>query len=406
MIGEEEIRRQLVEGGLLSADTVDSYWIAWKEATGGTDSTADDFVDWLTDQKLITEFQGEAILAGHTGPFLLGLYRVYEHIAPGRLGGFYRAKHDAFQQPVSLKIFPASLKNDPEKLARMGREARIFSELDHPNVPRSYQVGCVGDIYYLALEDLQGETLAARLERDQRIEYGEACRIIRDTAKGLNHLHRNEVIHRDLRPANIWITDTGVPKVIEFGAARDAYAEVDQLEEGAELTKNDTVIGQYDYMAPEQATDLRDAGPPSDIYALGCVLYHCLTGRPPFVESNPIQLVLKHAREEPAKVSDLVSDVPSPIDDTLSGMLSKDPNQRFHSAEQVAFALDQYVPKEEDEPVAVVPVSQQYLDWVQSQQGDNPHHVSEDSVGISPELTDFLSWISRKKFRRRRRILQ
>ena len=230
--------------------------------------------------------------------------------------------------------------------------------------------------------------------------YEEACRIIRDAAKGLAHLHKNDVVHRDLRPENIWLMDRGAVKIMEFGAARDWFASADASENEVDVTSAETVIGQYEYSSPEQAQDPRDADARSDIYALGCVLYHCLAGKPPFTDKNPVKLVLRHAREEAQPVSKLVEEIPKPIDETLAGMLAKEPSKRFRSADEVVYALNQYAPRDAAEPVVVVGVNEQYLEWVRSQQ--QPSGIADDAVGISPELAKFITWISRRTRRRKR----
>jgi serine/threonine protein kinase len=321
----------------------------------------------------------------------------------GRLGGIFRAVHKAFDQPVSLKVFPSSLSNDPEKLARIGRELRVYAQLDHPNIVRSFEIGHLGDITYVALEQLNGETLAARIERNGRLHCVTACRIARDVASGLQNLHENEIIHRDVRPENIWIDVNGIPKLMEFGAARDALAYVDVDEGQPALTTSGTVFGEYDYMAPEQASDTRQADERSDIYSLGCVLYECLTGRPPFEEKNPVRLVLKHATEDPDAPSGMFDDIPKQVDETLSGMLAKQPDDRFQTAKEVVFALDQYVPKDaEPEQVEVIEVSPAYLEWARSQIPEEPVRMADDAVGVSPELTEFLSWMTVRDARRKK----
>ena len=168
---------------------------------------------------------------------------------------------------VTLKIFPSSLRADAEKVARMGRELRIFASLDHPNVLRSFQIGQVGNVCYMALEDLKGETLATRLEREKRLPFVEACRIIRDVANGLAYLHKNDIVHRDLRPAHIWLTESGVPKIIEFGSARDAFADLDTEEGGGAVTMSSSVIGDYAKARPRQI----NLGAPQDAEVLADV---------------------------------------------------------------------------------------------------------------------------------------
>ncbi len=399
----EEIRQRLVDGDLLSAAEADEGLTKWRDEIRDylPDAPPEDFVDWLIEHGRITEFQGDAICAGHTAPFMLGPYTVYEHIAAGRLGGMYRGVQEEFNQPVSLKIFPSSL-ND-EQLARLGREARIFAELDHANVLRSFEVGRVGNVHYMALEELRGETLAALLEREQRLPYERACAVMRDVARGLQHLHDNEVVHRDLRPENIWVQDNGAAKLFEFGAARDAFASVDTTADGEALTRSDSVVGEYAYMAPEQAQDPCDADHSSDIYALGCVLYHCLAGHPVFTDKNDVKLVLKHVNTVPPRISELIADVPNQVDETLASLLAKVPADRFKSAGDVAFALDQYAKDDAVETVEIVGVSQQYFDWIQSKDTNETTGISEDAVAMTPELTEFLSFMGTRSGPRKRR---
>ena len=395
----DKLRKTLIDSALLTAEAIESQLDSWRGQTGVADDVAaESFIDWLIDKGHLSEFQGDAIIEGHSA-LMLGPYRVHEQLKTGNLGDVYRAVHEETGQPVSLKIFPSSLKDDPEKWARVGREARIFAELHHANVLNSFQIGSVGGVQFVALEDLHGETLAERLERDGKLPYEEACRIIRDVAKGLAHLHANDVVHRDLRPDNIWLTESGSAKIMEFGAAWDWFARADVTDEGDEVTNTESVIGQYEYTPPEQAEDPRNADARSDIYALGCTLYQCLAGTPPFTDKNPVKLVLKHARETPTPVSELDSHVPAAIDDTVSGMLEKEPAKRFQEAQQVVYALDQYVPHEAPAP-EVVEVSDQYLEWVRSQQ--EPSGVSLDAPGIDPELAEFVGWLSRRKPRPRR----
>jgi len=146
------------------------------------------------------------------------------YLSESPLGGWgtcIRATHDELNQPVSLKVFPSSLKNDHEKLARMEREFRATAELDHPNIVRSFQIGQAGDIHYLALQDLKGETLLDRLNREGAIPYPTACKLILDVARGLAHLHEDGLVHRDISPANMWVTEGGNCMLMELGAVRN-----------------------------------------------------------------------------------------------------------------------------------------------------------------------------------------
>ena len=178
----ELIRKQLVESELMSEEKFDSEISSWRDQSDAKKDDVEAFVDWLINEQRLTEFQGEALRAGHAGPFMLGPYRVFEQMAIGRLGNIYRAVHDEHDQNVSLKVFPSSLKEDSEKLARMQREVKASIDLDHPNVVRTFEMGQEGDIYYLAFEDLQGETLQTRLDRAGKFNCQEACKLMREAA--------------------------------------------------------------------------------------------------------------------------------------------------------------------------------------------------------------------------------
>lgn len=398
----ETIQQRLANSHLLTADEAAAKANEWQASADGQPPEA--FIDWLVEQEQITDFQGEAILDGHTGPFMLGPYDVHEHIAHGWLGGIFRARHIEYDQPVALKIYVANVTDDSERLARMGRELRIACELDHPNVVRAFEVGEVGHISYMAIEDLHGETLADRLAHDGRLPLEEACRLGRDLARGLAALHEQGIVVRDIRPENIWLTSDGVPKLMEFGGAKDSLGFLDSGKEGEELSSGDTVIGEYLYMAPEQAQDVRAADARSDIYALGCVLYHCLTGRPPFESKNNIKLAMMHATQSARLIAEQVDGLPKGIDDAVAGMIAKSPADRFPSAAEAAYALDHYVPEAAEVPTPLVELSPHYLEHVQAKQtGPAQRTVADHAVGVSPELTNFLNWMGNKKVRKRRR---
>lgn len=404
-----EIQQRIVDSQLATPAQAAEYAARFRQDVAEADASGDRFLTWLVERELLTEFQADALAAGHCGPFLLGPYRVQEHLAVGRLGGLFRAVHDELAQAVTLKVFPAAIARQPDKLAQIGREARIFLELDHENVVRSFHVGQVADTYYLVLQDLRGETLASRLRRNGRMPYRLACRLVRDVARGLQHLHANDVLHRDLRPEHIWLSENDRPQIMEFGAARDALAYADELpvdelhgeEPGAaSCLWPDVEPGHYDYQAPEQALDMQLADARSDIYSVGCILYHCLTGRPPFEERNQLKLALSHALLEPRRPSLDLEDLPPQVEETLWAMLAKSPDQRFQHAHEVAFALDQYAEHpEQAEQVQVLAVSSEYLDWCQAAYPADSGRIPRDSVGVTPELTEFLGWLDRRRKR-------
>ena len=386
----KEAQDRVIASGLLSEHDLECSIEEWRNRSDSTQD-GEGLIHFLSQQGHLTGFEADALIAGHTGPYRLGPYSVREVVATGRLGNVFRAVHDEFQQAVSLKIFPASLSGDQDQMMRMGREARVSVEVDHPNVVRSFHMGKVGEVHFLAFEDLQGETLATTLSYDRKLSVEDASDFIRQAALGLAHLHEREIVHRDVQPGNLWIATDGTPKIMEFGAARDALANLDTDEDAEETTQDSTMLGSFDYMAPEQGQDTHLANAQSDIYSLGCTLYHCLTGQPPFPDKNPIRQMLRHANEAPKNVIELSPDVPTQLADVVSSMIAKKPEDRYASANDVAWAMVPFV-GEETVAADVDPeeVSAEFLAWSRSSEEED----FEGQASPTPELASFLHHLS------------
>jgi len=220
------VQKLLVDGGVLSAEDVDERIAAWEAGTGPSDDGSE-FVEQLVASDILTDFQKAALLAGVSPPYMVGPYLLHDRIAIGLLGNIYRAVHEEFDQPVSLKIFPASLQQDPQRELRLARETRIAVQVQHRNVLRTYQVGKIGDFVFVAFEDLKGETLQERLDKEGRLPLLESCRIARHVAEGLAYLHEQDIVHRDVQPKNIWLNNDGRVLLTEFSAACDALTHLD-----------------------------------------------------------------------------------------------------------------------------------------------------------------------------------
>lgn len=390
------LQQRIVHSGLVGAADLEQFAQEAAAKTGpdaDPSSTDQALLDLLVERGRLTAFQAQALAAGLSGPFRLGPYEVMEQIAAGRLGTVFRARHVEFDQPVSLKVFSPAVVRDSEKLARMQRETRVAVEADHPHILRAFQVGRVGETYYLALEDLQGETLETRLNRQGRLPFADACRLIRHAVLALESLHEAEIVHRDLRPANMWIDRAEQLKLMEFGASRDELAFLDRIDGGESLTRVDTALSDYRYTAPEAAKDARKTSPQSDIYSLGCTLYHALAGQPPFNSRNVLRVVDMHAAEQPPPLDLVAPGVPQNLADIVARMLAKAPEGRATLAE-VDWAIQQF-----ESAGSVAPVSHEqawnpkYLAWLREVNTVAPVSNSPDEDEDGSQLLEFLNWL-------------
>ncbi len=344
-----------------------------------------------------TDFQASAQRAGIIGPYLLGPYRVTGRQVAGRLGDVFIAEHNETHQRVSLKIFPASLSRSRERLARLGRESRIALQVDHLHVVKTFQVGRVGEVSFIAFEELTGGTLQERLDRDGRLPFIEACQLIEQAALGLGYLHSLGIIHRDVCPANLWVTQHGMLKIMEFGAARDAMAYLDVQDLGG-LTMNvleqpdQQMLGHSDYMPADQARDPHSANVASDLYCLGATLFQCVTGQVPFPNMDPALQVRQHGEDPLPLLASFAPDIPEALQQLLSKAMAKQPEERYWSAEEFAVDLSQVVPP------AVLPelepLSTDFLAWLRDSSVEPSREIPE-VADYPAEHHEFLNYIAK-----------
>jgi Leucine-rich repeat (LRR) protein len=346
----DEVCELLVRGRLLPAGDVQALRQRWAGADGGAADDGERFLQWLVAGGQVTEFQAGLLARGQADRFFLGPYKLLGRIGTGRMAGVFKAVHPT-GQTVAIKVLPPSKAKDPELLGRFQREARLGVRLKHPNVVRTFQLGEAGGLHYLVLEYLAGETLEDVLKRRGRLPPAEAVRLVRQALLGLQHLHDRDLVHRDLKPANLMVVPAPPPagpdttlhatlKILDIGLGRSLFDEGDPEGGHIELTRQGQVLGSPDYMAPEQARDAHAADVRADLYSLGCVLYHALTGQPPFPGGNPVQKMIRHTRETPRPVRELDPALPEGLQQVVSRLLAKDPAQRYPTPDQATRALD------------------------------------------------------------------
>jgi serine/threonine protein kinase len=270
------------------------------------------------------------------------------------MGEVYRARDSRLGREVAVKVLPEHLADNSEALARFESESKAVAALSHPNILVLFDVGAHEGIRYAVTELLAGETLRDRLSRSplswrKTIELGVAL------AEGLAAAHGKDIIHRDIKPANIFLTTGGQVKILDFGLAR--WQETKSAEDETVTladTKAGTVLGTAGYMSPEQVRGEK-AGAPSDIFALGCVLYEAVTGRRAFPGKSAGETMAAILKEDPPAIADSGKQAPAELERVIDRCLAKNPAQRFHSAHDLAFALRSLLSTTEEQKPAVRP---------------------------------------------------
>lgn len=274
----------------------------------------------------------------------LGPYEILAPLGAGGMGEVYRARDTRLGREVAVKVLPAHLSANPDSRARLEREARVVSGLNHPHICVLHDIGRSGDADYLVMELVDGESLAQRLSRGP-VSVPELLRFGAQIAGALDRAHRAGVVHRDLKPGNVMLSKSGA-KLLDFGLARAANAGgvISHSEAtiaptiSSPLTAAGTIVGTFQYMSPEQIEG-READSRSDLWALGCVLYEMATGRRAYEGATPASLMSSIMKEEPRAITEIAPMTPLSVDRVVRACLAKDPDQRWQSAHDVAIAL-------------------------------------------------------------------
>src|SRR4051812_31920427 len=239
------------------------------------------------------------------------------------MGVVYRATQVALDRPVALKLIAPELARDDQFRERFQRESRLAAQIEHPNVIPVYEAGEADGQLFIAMRFVDGSDLSSEISRHGTIEPLRAARIVAQVADALDAAHKRGLVHRDVKPANVLLSD-GHAYLTDFGLVKDLAA-------GGAMTTSGQWVGTPDYVAPEQfkgeAVDAR-----VDIYALGCVLFHTLTGRVPFPRDQAVAKLWAHSEELPPRPSESAPNVPPALDDVVARAMAKDPEDRFASA--------------------------------------------------------------------------
>ncbi len=278
------------------------------------------------------------------GKILNGRFKILEPLGVGGMGKVYRAIQLPLERVVAVKVLSPNFEQsrDPGFQKRFLREASLTSKLRHPNTVTVIDYGQSEDgILYIAMEFLEGHTLAEVLTRTRQLEYVRAIGITGQVARSLREAHALGVIHRDLKPANVMLIpdkDQDVVKVLDFGLVK-SFVPDGQAPQSVEITQSGTFLGSPQYMAPEQARNQSD--PRSDVYSLGVLLYQMLTGRPPFLSKDYLEVIFQHHKEPPPPFRQVRPDleIPGPVEALVMKCLAKDPASRYQSMDELIEAI-------------------------------------------------------------------
>ena len=267
------------------------------------------------------------------GKILGNRYEIIEKISNGGMATVYKSKDSVLNRYVAIKVLRDEFTTDEEFIKRFRIEAQSAASLTHPNIVSIYDVGNEGSLYYIVMELIKGKTLKEIITEEKGpLPWKWSLNIVIQIASALEMAHKNNIVHRDIKPHNIIITEDGVAKVTDFGIAKAVS--------NSTITAFGTTIGSVHYFSPEHArggyTDAK-----SDLYSLGVVMYEMLTGRVPFDADTPVSVALKHMQEKPVEPKELNPSIPQSVNDIIMKAMQKDTNLRYQSATEMLKDLNE-----------------------------------------------------------------
>jgi len=269
----------------------------------------------------------------------IGQYRLVERLGSGGMGEVYLAEHRMLKRPCAIKLIQPERAGDPKAMASFEREVQMTARLSHWNTVEIYDYGRTDDgMFFYVMEYLPGTSLENLLKRHGPLVPARVIHLLRQTCAGLREAHSIGLIHRDIKPGNIFVSRRGglydVAKLLDFGLVKQTADMAT-----TQLTHEGAISGTPMYMSPEQARGLDQVDARSDIYSLGAVAYTMLTGRPPFEGRTAFDVMMAHARDEVTRPSSIQSDVPADLEQVILRCLAKNPDERHQDVESLDAAL-------------------------------------------------------------------
>lgn len=333
------LRESILKSGLVSTQQLQDVEVNDPASTGDGSTLAES----LLAAGLLTEWQLGKLRSGRHSGFFLGPYKLLSHIARGGMSTLYEAEHCETGNRRALKVLSPVKATQHSYLPRFIREADVASKLRHRNVVRVYELLKAkqgkANLHFIVMQFLNGRDLFRLVSDDGPLTVRKSADLIRQAANGLQHSHDAGLVHRDVKPGNLLLTDAGILKVVDLGLA----AILESQDESLTRLCDEQVIGTADYLAPEQAIDSHRADHRADIYALGCTWYFLLTGHPPFGSGSLAQRILAHQRKEPTDIRELRPDLPEELAALLQAMMVKRRALRIQSCADVATRLEAWL---------------------------------------------------------------
>jgi serine/threonine protein kinase len=347
--------RAVRRSGLLPPGRVDALTA---EAPTAISNSPDRLGEFLVERGALTHFQVTKLKQGTWQGLVLGSFHILSPLGKGGMGTVYLA-HDIRKPPgrnalVALKVLPPKRAREEDRmLARFRREMDLAQRVSHPHLTKTFEVGEAGDVHFIAMEYIRGQSLRRLVAEQGPLNVARAARLFAEVADGLQHAHEQGLVHRDLKPSNIMVTPNGHAKILDMGLA---------LAVGEELPKDKTivggqgyVVGTMDYIAPEQVDDPTAVDARADLYALGCSMYFALTGTPPFPGGSSIDKMKWHRTKYADPLSEFNPTIPSDFSRIVERLMEKSPQSRYRSAAAVRDALRPWAAGDPETPMDVDP---------------------------------------------------
>jgi eukaryotic-like serine/threonine-protein kinase len=305
-----------------------------KVLSGAFPGEAGSLAERLVAERFLTHYQADRLLKNKPQSLIFGRYVIIDRVGCGSMGRVYKARHLLMDRVVALKIIAPEFVASARKIARFQREIRLISRLDHPNVVRAFDADRIANVPYIAMEYVQGQNLNQRLYERGPLPLEDVIEYAAQAAEGLAHAHDQGVVHRDVKPSNLLLGIDRQLKVLDFGLA--ALMEIDS--DDACRTNDGVAVGTIDYMSPEQTCGQEIDGR-SDLYSLGCSMYHLMTQRMLFPGASTIERLAHRAKGERLRIAEIHPEFPPGLVQVMEKMLAFRPQDRFQTALEAAEAL-------------------------------------------------------------------